>query len=176
MSKAADQAKRIVTNTFERQGAVDAGSVEIVNKETPVNVQKALSEGSLPFTDSGIIDTDRIISTAQLDDEAFMAQEIEIHLMEAANEDEPQFAEVTVNGMYRLLHRGESYHVRRSHVAVLAQAKEMRLQQKRIVNQDGSMGYEEKMVTRQTYPFSVISDPAGRRGAEWIKKQLSSAR
>lgn len=163
------------TNTFERKGMLDASETQIVNPEVKVNIQKALASGAVPF-EAVEISTDKVYSPDDLSMEQFMAQELEIHMMEPANEDEPQFAEVTVNGQYRLLHRGMTHMVKRSHVAVLAQAKDMRLQQKRVVNMDGSMGFEEKMVTRQVYPFSIVSDPSGRRGADWIKQQLNNGR
>jgi hypothetical protein len=167
--------QQIVTNTFERQGAVDMDQIQMQNPEAKVDVAAALTNGGLAMGDTDIA-TDRIISPDQISMEAFMAQQLEIHLMEPASEDEPQFAEVTVNGEYKLLHRGMTTMVKRSHVAVLAQAKEQRLKQVKIVNPDGSMGYEEKMVTRMTYPFSVIFDPSGRRGADWMKQQMSNAK
>lgn len=165
----------IQTNTFERKGAMDAAAAQIIQGAVKVNVAKALQTGDAPF-EAQEIAVEKIISPDQIPLEAFMAQELEIHLMDAATEDEPQFVEVNVNGHYRMLVRGETHMVRRYHVAVLAQAKDQRLQQKKIVNADGSMGFEEKMVSRQMYPFSIVSDPAGRRGAEWIKQQLANAR
>ena len=167
--------QQIVTNTFERQGQVHMDEIQMHGSEANVDIAGSLLTGAPAISDTDIA-TDRIISPAQISMEAFMAQELEIHLMDPATEDEPQFAEVTVNGEYRLLHRGMPATVKRCHVAVLAQAKEQRLKQVKIVNPDGSMGYEEKMVTRMTYPFSVIFDPAGRRGADWMKQQMSNSK
>lgn len=165
----------IQTNTFERKGAMDAAAAEIIQGAVKVNVAKAVQTGEAAF-EAQEVAVEQIISPDQLSLEAFMAQDVEIHLMDAASDDEPQFAEVTVNGQYRMLVRGDVHTVKRYHVAVLAQAKDQRLQQKKIVNPDGSMGFEEKMVSRQMYPFSIVHDPAGRRGADWIKQQLSNAR
>ena len=103
-------------------------------------------------------------------------KELEVQLADAGSEDENQYAEVKVNGDYRICFRGDIIRMRRYHVEALAHAKELRMKQTRIVNADGSMGYQEKMVSKQTYPFSVIHDPAGRKGADWLRGQLQNAR
>jgi hypothetical protein len=107
--------------------------------------------------------------------EQFMAQDIEILMADAGSEDENQYAEVKVNGDYRICFRGDSAMMKRYHVEALAHAKELRMKQTRIVNPDGSMGYAEKMMSKQTYPFQVLNDPAGRKGADWLRAKLKSA-
>jgi hypothetical protein len=157
----------------ERQG-FDAADVEIVNKEAKLDIKAALA-GHDPL--SGMeINTDRLPTPTELSYEQFMAQDMELQTMDAGSEEDNQFVEVTVNGDYRICRRGETLLCKRYHVAVLANAKELRLQQKKVVNVDGSMGYEDKMVARQTYPFSVIHDPAGRRGIDWLRAELKNAR
>lgn len=153
-------------NSYERKRTVASEDVEIVNKVQPAS--EATKGGHE-------IDTDRVISTATLDEEAFMRDELEIILMEPGNENEAQFAEVNVNGDYRLLLRnGEPQKCRRYHVAVLAQAKQSRVRQKKIVNPDGSMGYAEDNVLSLTYPFSVFHDPNPKQGAPWLRQMLSN--
>ncbi len=154
-------------NSYERKKTVDSSDVEIVGQ-----VQDAKEAMS---TQGHQIDTDRVISTDQLDQEAFMRDEMEIMLMEPNNENEAQFCEVNVNGDYRLLLRnGEPQKLRRYHVAVLAQAKQSRVRQKKIVAPDGSMGFQEENVLALTYPFSVIHDPNPKQGAPWLRQMLAN--
>lgn len=154
-------------NSYERQRTLSSEDVKIEKQVT--SVAEALS------ADGYIVDTDRVISTDQLDQEAFMRDEMEIILMEPGNENEPQFCEVNVNGDYRLLMRnGEPQKCRRYHVAVLAQAKQSRVRQKKIVNPDGSMGFQEDNVLSLTYGFSVLHDPRPKEGAPWLRKLLAN--
>lgn len=153
-------------NTYERKRGISSDSVDIVNAVTPA--AEATKGGHE-------IDTDRVISTDQLDQEVFMRDEMEIILMEPGNENDAQFCEVNVNGDYRLLMRnGEPQRLRRYHVAVLAQAKQSRVRQKKIMNSDGSMGFQEENVLSLTYPFSVLSDPNPKVGAAWLRQMLAN--
>lgn len=154
-------------NSYERKKTVDSNDVEIVGQ-----VQDAKEAMS---AQGHVIDTDRVISTEQLDKAAFMRDEMEIILMEPNNENEAQFCEVNVNGDYRLLLRnGEPQKLRRYHVAVLAQAKQSRVRQKKIVQPDGSMGFQEENVLSLTYPFSVLHDPNPKHGAPWLRQMLAN--
>ena len=154
-------------NSYERKKTIDSNDVEIVGQ---VQDAKEAMSGK-----GHEIDTDRVISTDQLDQEAFMRDEMEIILMEPNNENEAQFCEVNVNGDYRLLLRnGEPQKLRRYHVAVLAQAKQSRVRQKKIVAPDGSMGFQEENVLSLTYPFSVAHDPNPKQGAPWLRQMLTN--
>lgn len=154
-------------NSYERQRTLSSTDVGIEKSVTPA------AEASAPGGYE--IDTDRVLRTDQLDQEAFMREEMEIILMEPGNENEPQFAEVNVNGDYRLLLRnGEPQRCRRYHVAVLAQGKQSRVRQKKFVEADGSIGYKEDNVLSLTYPFSVSHDPSPKQGAPWLRKLLSN--
>lgn len=152
-------------NSYERKKGLDSPDVPMHNDTESV---AAVRSGQ------GIeIDTDRVISTDAVDQESFMRDEMEIILMEPNNENDPQFCEVNVNGDYRLLFRnGEPQRVRRYHVAVLANAKQSRVRQKKIVAPDGSMGFQEDNVLSLTYPFSVLSDPNPKKGTPWLRQLL----
>jgi len=151
-----------------------AEEVEIVNGESKLDIRAALA-GLDPLA-AMEINPDRIPTPTELSFEQFMAQDVEIQLMEAGNEDENQYVEVTVNGDYRIARRGDMMTLKRYHLAVLANAKELRMKQTRVTDPDGSMRYEERMVSKMTYPFTVIHDPAGRRGADWVKNILQNSR
>jgi hypothetical protein len=149
-------------NSYERKKSVDSNEVDIVN-----GVQ-SLAEA----TDAkGVqIDTDRVISTDQIDQEVFMRDELEV--FEPVNENEASFVEVNVNGDYRMVVRGNTAILRRYHVAVLANAKQSRVRQKKIVQPDGSMGFQEENVLSLTYPFQVMHDPHPKQGVPWLRQLL----
>jgi hypothetical protein len=152
-------------NSYERKRGIDS---------TQVDIEGATESLADAASGRGIeIDTDRVISTAAIDEESFMRDELEIILMEPGNENEAGFAEVTVNGDYKILFRnGEPQKCRRYHVAVLAQAKQSRVRQKKIVAPDGSMGFQEESVLSLTYPFSIFNDPNPKLGGPWLRKLL----
>lgn len=152
--------------TYERKGTVDSHNVDIVN-----SVQSVADA-----TDAkGIeIDTDRVISTDALDNAAFMRDELIVFLQEPGNENDPAFVEINVNGDYRLAVRGNEVKLRRYHVAVLANAKQSRVRQTKVVNPDGSMGFREDNVLSLTYPFQVMHDPNPKVGAPWLRQLLQT--
>jgi hypothetical protein len=152
-------------NSYERNRSVASEEVDIVNKVAPA------AEASAP---GGIeTDIDRVIRTDQIDQEVFMRDELEVFFNEANNESDPGFVEVNVNGDYRMVVRGETAKLRRYHVAVLANAKQSRVRQRKIVNADGSMGFQEDNVLSLTYPFQVTHDPNPKMGVPWLKKLLA---
>ena len=153
-------------NPYERKRGVNSEDVEIVNRVT--DAKEASKAGGIE------IDTDRVISTDALDHEAFMRDELEVFFQEPNNENEASFVEVNVNGDYRMVIRGNTAMLRRYHVAVLAQAKQSRVRQRKIVSPDGSMGFQEENVLALTYPFQVMNDPNPRQGVPWLKKLLSN--
>jgi hypothetical protein len=150
--------------TYKR-GGVDSDNVDIEN---------AVTSAENFLKDKGIeTEVEKIVSDDP-DDVRFMNQEITIILAEPASESDPMFVEVNVNGDYRVGVRGEEMKLRRSHLAVLARAKQSRVRQKKIVNGDGSMGFVEENVLALTYPFQVIEDPDPRRGGPWLRRLLSN--
>lgn len=153
-------------NTYERKRGVSSDDVDIVNRVS--DAKEATKAGGVE------IDTDRIISTDALDQEAFMRDELEVFFNEPNNENEASFVEVNVNGDYRMVIRGNTAKLRRYHVAVLAQAKQSRVRQRKIVSPDGSMGFQEENVLALTYPFQVMHDPNPKQGVPWLKQLLSN--
>lgn len=161
-------------NSYERKSGLNSDEVGVDGGEIDVSVSRGVTGDIL--MNSMEIATDKVLSPSDLGFEAFMAQELEVQISDSGGEDENQYAEVTVNGDRRCIRRGDTGFLKRYHVEVLAQGKEMRLKQVKVVNPDGSMGYEEKMVPKVTYPFTVIHDPAGKRGSDWLRLQLRNAR
>jgi len=153
-------------NSYERNRSVASDDVDIVGKVTPA------AEASAP---GGVeIDTDRVIRTDHMDQEMFMRDELEVFFNEPNNENEASFVEVNVNGDYRMVIRGETAKLRRYHVAVLAQAKQSRVRQRKVVSPDGSMGFQEENVLSLTYPFQIMHDPNPKQGVPWLKQLLKN--
>lgn len=147
--------------------------VKIDNGVEDIDLKKGAETG-LALASGGIeIDTERLGGSAQFEFEKFMHEIVTVQMMPQANENDHKFAEITVNGHYRCLMMGEQYDIPRTHLAVLAAAKSMRVEQEKTVNADGSMGFKEKAVLRQMYPFTVAHDP-NPRGAAWLMKLLKN--
>lgn len=160
--------------SYERKKGIESDSVAIVGATQAVdNAQGAATGIALPDVKGIEVDAASTYSTAGIDHEAFMREWVEIHMHDPGSEDEPKFAEVTVNGDYCLAVRGETKKMRRYHLAALAQAKQMRLVQSKITNADGSMGYQEKAVLRLVYPFSILHDPSP-KGTPWLRQLLGN--
>lgn len=158
-------------NSYERQGTIDSEDVDIVGKVQTSSIADTAAGQTGPAIE---VDMDRIYSTQQLDNEKFMRDELEVHFHEPQSENDPAFVEVNVNGDYKMAVRGDTVKLRRYHVAVLAQAKQSRVRQRKIVNADGSMAFVEENVLSLSYPFSVTHDPNPKRGAPWLKQMLSN--
>lgn len=151
----------------ERQPGPESDDRDIVHGTTAIDHGR----GDVPLSAMiDEVDTDYVMDPEKMDFERFMNQVITIHCHDAGSPEDAQFAEVTVNGVYKLIVRGDQADIPRAHAEVLARAKQMRVVQVKVVNQDGSIGFQEKAVLKHTYPFSVLHDPAGRRGADWLKQ------
>lgn len=139
-----------------------------------VEIYGAVEEGVTPKAGGIEVDTDRVLKTQDLDREKFMNQEITIFLGEPQSENEPHIVEVTVNGDYRMGVRGHEMKLKRSHLEVLAQAKQSRVRQRLVHSPDGSQSFKEENVLQLTYPFQVIHDPDMRKGGPWLRQLLSN--
>lgn len=153
-------------NTYERHQTLASQDVSIENAVTPT--AEAAAPGGVE------IDTDKIIRTDDIDYEKFMRDELEVFFNEPGNEHEPGFVEVNVNGDYRIAVRGDTTKLRRYHVAVIANAKQSRVRQRKIVNPDGSMGFQEENVLSLTYPFQIMHDPSPKQGVPWLRQLLKN--
>jgi hypothetical protein len=160
-------------NSYERKPTVESGNVDIEGAVQTASIEDTAAGRTL-FGASPEIDLDRVIRTEDVDFEVFMRDELEVFLNESTNENDASYVELNVNGDYKLAVRGDTMKLRRYHVAVLAQAKQSRVRQRKTVNPDGSMGFVEENVLSLTYPFSVTHDPNPRKGGAWLKQMLSS--
>lgn len=151
---------------------IESSDVEIDNAVITTSIEDTAAGRTV--SGSGIVTEP--IGSIDLGLEAFMAQPIDVMLMEPTDPNEEQFAQVTVNGIYKLIPRdGNVYTIPRSHVEALCNAKPQRISQQKTVTGDGEMIYREQKRTGLAYPFSVVSDPAGVRGNEWLRGKLKAA-
>jgi hypothetical protein len=108
----------------------------------------------------------------QFDELKFNEDVLEVMLHEStdSNAENPVFT--ACNGVTQYFYRGQVQQVRRKFVAILAACKEHAISTPEYTQPDGARS--TKIVRRSSlkYPFSVISDPAGKRGAEWLKSLL----
>lgn len=157
------------SNTFVRSSsATDSADVAIENAETKFSINTP------PPTDGIELEVAAVPSKETFELERFMAETVEVCFPEPSDENEPQFFEAKVNGDGVCVPRdGNSYPIKRYHLAVAAQAKSGKVRQKKIVNPDGSMAFEEAVVMTQSYPFMVTMDP-NPRGPAWLKTLLKS--
>jgi hypothetical protein len=118
---------------------------------------------------AGGIVTEQVLRTDALDHERFMREELTIILAEGQSENDAPFIPVGVNGDLKRVYRGVEQKLPRMHVAVLANAKGSRVQQDKTTNNDGTIGYSERVITARTYPFQVVNDPSPVKGAAWLK-------
>jgi hypothetical protein len=153
-------------NPYERQRGLASEDTSIDNAVTPA--ADAAKPGGIE------IDTDKVLRTDDIEYEKFMRDELEVFFNEPGNEHEPAFVEVNVNGDYRIAIRGDTTKLRRYHVAVIANAKQSRVRQKKIVNQDGSMGFQEENVLSLSYPFQIMHDPNPKQGGPWLRQLLKN--
>lgn len=157
--------------TTERMRGPEADDRDIVHASTVLDHRQAGAPMDSLIQEG---DPDLVMDPSKLDFERFMNQVLTIHVHDAGGPEDSDFCEVTVNGEYKLIVRGETADIKRCHAEVLARAKHMRVVQKKITQSDGSIGYEERAVLKHTYPFSVIHDPAGRRGGDWLRQLFRS--
>jgi len=141
---------------------IDSDDVEIENKVEPFSADS-------PVAASIEVEKVAVPSKATFDMEKFMAEKVEVILAEPMSEMEPIFAELQVNGDYVCVPRdGNPHTIRRYHLEILARAKQSRVRQKKIVNADGSMGFQEENVLALTYPYQLVRDD-NPHGRSWLK-------
>lgn len=176
--QAAPAAAASITNavSFARRDGIDSTNVDYDTPHQDIDHNRVRDTG-IALSDVRGIENDvhTSLAKAALENEKFMAERIEIQLADPGDENEHQFAEITVNGERVCIRRGDSATIKRSHLAVLAQAKVQRVVQTKVTAPDGSMGYEEKFVLRPVYPFQVMHDPSGKVGNTWLRTLLQNS-
>jgi len=156
------------TRPVVRKGE-QANSDDIKLDDVTPNLDKAKNEGLVETT----VPLDKPL--AQLaEQEQFMNDLIEVHFAEAANPDiETPVVEITVNNRYFFARRGESKMIPRYFLEVLARSKVMRVRTERKVDAEGAETMVPRITYTPCYPFTVIADPAGKKGIEWLRNIMA---
>jgi hypothetical protein len=98
--------------------------------------------------------------------------EIMVHESTDPNAENPVFT--GCNGVNQYFFRGQPQQVKRKYVAILASCKEHSIATQEYTQSDGSRAVRIGRTSSLKYPFSVISDPAGKRGADWLRSLLQA--
>lgn len=107
--------------------------------------------------------------------EAFMQDVLSIIVQSSGNDNETRLVHVAVNGRQMLLPRDEQIQVKRMFVEVLARCKKTDFDQ----NLDERLGEGLNHLSQRhslKHPFTVVMDPAGVRGHEWLRGILAQRR
>lgn len=108
-----------------------------------------------------------------LDLEKFMHEIVTVFIPEPYVEGEPNRVYLSVDGHGGWFERGREHKMRRTLLEALARAKTGRIQQRKIVNNEGLQSYAHSARLGFTYPFTVIHDP-NPRGVAWLKSIMAS--
>lgn len=161
-------------STMSKAERSNGPRVESDDRDIVGGQMKVDTGSSNPLPKSEVeLDIEYRIDNDKMAFEQFMQEKVTVMLQEPATANDIGVAEVTVNGEYVPIACGVEVDVKRTHLEVIARAKQLSVRQERVTNADGSIGFVEKASLRHTYPFSVIYDPSGRKGAEWLKKVIS---
>ncbi len=99
----------------------------------------------------------------------FMEDPITIQLHDPQDNNPEPVVPVGVNGKVLYLQRGQQHTIARKFVEVLARARRVNYTTQDAVTPDGSRTMVLRSATTLQYPFTVIHDPAGAVGIEWLR-------
>ena len=99
--------------------------------------------------------------------------EVMVHESTDSNAENPIFT--SCNGVPQYFYRGIPQQVKRKYVAILAACKEHAITTPEYTQGDGARATRIQRSASLKYPFSVITDPAGKRGADWLRTLLRAA-
>lgn len=155
-------------------GAVDSTNVA-GPEETTADFEQRFLQGAAPVEIEVVpAKSGGAGDKKQFDELKFNEDMVEVMLHESTdpNAENPVFT--ACNGVTQYFFRGQPQQVKRKYVAILAACKEHAVKTEEYQSPDGSRAMRLKRTSSLKYPFSVISDPAGKRGAEWLKSLLQS--
>ncbi len=157
---------------YERKKTVTESNEVFSGSEKVIDIAKVAREGA---PDIEVASEDVLRNTEKMDRQRFMNELLEVHIHDPMGDQDSKFCFLGVNGDCLWLRRGETYQIPRKHVEILARAKAGRVVQTRHIAPDGSQTYIDKEVLNLQYPFSVVSDPSGSKGAVWLREILKQA-
>lgn len=104
--------------------------------------------------------------------EAFLHEKVKVQIQDVDDpQADPRFV-IAVNGRKQIFERGREYLVPRYIVEGLARAKPIGYKNEEYTKQDGVRDVRWPAKRGLRYPFSVMEDPSGERGREWLRNVL----
>jgi hypothetical protein len=99
----------------------------------------------------------------------FMEERVDVMVAESADPNAEQYIQTYVNGVPQLFERGVVQSVKRMFVEALARAMPVFIQTVEYIDPNGGKATKINKTPTHKYPFSVINDPSGKVGYEWLK-------
>lgn len=148
----------------------DALDVHIDPKDVAIDLTAA-AQGGLIDTVEGAKSMKDFRRMAE--DEKFMADTLIVTFAEPRDENDFTGVRVGVNGKQYIYPRDQSAcPIPRYVVEALARTRTQRTKTVKTRTADGTDTYVPMQNEAVTYPFSVIRDPRGQAGVEWLRKIL----
>lgn len=104
---------------------------------------------------------------------AFMEEELLVVVHDSTNDNDEPIPAVWNSGRAQYFIRGQHQRVKRKFVEVLARLKITKYTQRLEKDGAGNDTYKNIPHTALRFPFSVIEDPSGQKGADWLKRVLA---
>lgn len=107
-----------------------------------------------------------------LDLDMFLREMIEIEVSSPSEEQADQVFEIGVNDRKYIFRRGDAYTVPRFIVETMARARPATYRNEEYIDRDGVKKVRWPQQRGLRYQFTVLHDPSGRKGLDWLKDVL----
>lgn len=104
---------------------------------------------------------------------AFNEQVLRVVVHDTEDKTADPMPQVINGGVSQYFIRGQEQDVKRKFVERLCRAKRTTYKQVKVTDSEGIESYKHKPVTTLKFPFSVVLDPAGEIGRQWLKNLLA---
>ena len=166
-------AKKVAPAVRNYQHEVHSGLEEIVEQHprTLSSVGDAREALDPPMID--IVDGPDAMG--KVEELKFMEDILLVRVHPTGNQNDDPVPCVTVNGVRQFFVRGRDQEVRRKFVGAMALAKQTTFTQQLMTDAKGVQSYEHYPHSAPLIQFSVLHDPAGVKGSDWLRKLLRQA-
>jgi hypothetical protein len=151
---------------------IDSRDIEIIAGDREIDIESVKAEGP-PLA---VADTEHITDArSKFDSEKFMQEELTVIISQPSNKSEAQSVYIghpLTPEWFRWKPRGVEIKLKRYEVAILCYAKGTEVYQDKSQDEEGADKILDRERWNLAYPFQVIHDPSGHRGADWLKTML----
>lgn len=158
----------------EFSGDANIAGDENVGQLPPVNIPVTGDARKEPEGDIEIIRAEAL-KREKMENLRFMEDELEIIILPTSDRMAAPVIEVWVNSIPQRFVRNRKQRVKRKYVEQLARCKPVNYEGR--VHKDADGEVHNQMIPNSSllYPFQVLHDPAGARGAAWLQEVLAQA-